>query len=43
MSDRIGAVGGSLVIQSAPGEGTTIEGRIGVSADERAEDHVVRA
>jgi signal transduction histidine kinase len=40
MSDRIGAVGGSLVIQSAPGEGTTIEGRIGVSADERAEDRV---
>jgi signal transduction histidine kinase len=43
MSDRIGAVGGSLVIQSAPGEGTTIEGRLGVSADERVEDHVLGA
>jgi signal transduction histidine kinase len=43
MSDRIGAVGGSLVIQSAPGEGTTIEGRIGVSVDQPAEDRVLRA
>ena len=28
MSDRLGAVGGTLVVRSAPGEGTTIEGRV---------------
>jgi signal transduction histidine kinase len=28
MTDRIGAVGGSIAIRSAPGRGTTVEGRI---------------
>jgi signal transduction histidine kinase len=28
MSDRIGAVGGSLAVRSAPGGGTTVEGRV---------------
>ena len=28
MSDRVGAIGGSVTVKSAPGEGTTIEGRI---------------
>lgn len=28
MSDRLGAVGGTLVVKSAPGEGTTVEGRV---------------
>jgi signal transduction histidine kinase len=28
MSDRLGAVGGTLVVRSAPGEGTTVEGRV---------------
>jgi signal transduction histidine kinase len=28
MSDRVGAIGGSIVVESAPGEGTRINGRI---------------
>jgi signal transduction histidine kinase len=28
MSDRVGAIGGSIVVESAPGEGTRITGRI---------------
>jgi signal transduction histidine kinase len=36
MSDRIGAVGGSLAIRSAPGEGTTVEGWVAVRAADRA-------
>jgi signal transduction histidine kinase len=36
MADRIGAVGGSLVIRSAPGEGTTVEGRVTAEARDRA-------
>ena len=28
MSDRVGAIGGTVTVTSAPGEGTTIEGRI---------------
>jgi signal transduction histidine kinase len=31
MSDRVGAIGGSLKVQSAPGKGTKISGRIPVS------------
>jgi signal transduction histidine kinase len=30
MSDRLGAVGGTLVVRSVPGTGTTIEGRVDV-------------
>jgi signal transduction histidine kinase len=32
MADRIGAVGGSLVVKSAPGEGTSVEGRVATEA-----------
>ncbi len=28
MSDRVGAIGGSIVVESAPGEGTRINGRL---------------
>jgi signal transduction histidine kinase len=35
MADRMGAVGGLLSVRSAPGEGTTIEGRLPVEARER--------
>ena len=28
MEDRLGAFGGTLTVTSAPGEGTTVEGRI---------------
>jgi signal transduction histidine kinase len=38
MSDRIGAVGGTLAVRSAPGEGTTVEGRISVEPTDRT-DH----
>jgi len=31
MSDRVGAIGGTVSVRSAPGEGTTISGRIPVS------------
>jgi len=31
MSDRVGAIGGSLKVQSAPGQGTRISGRIPVA------------
>ena len=31
MSDRVGAIGGSLKVQSAPGQGTKISGRIPVT------------
>jgi signal transduction histidine kinase len=42
MADRIGAVGGTLAVRSQPGEGTTIEVRVSVAADERKEsDDVV--
>jgi signal transduction histidine kinase len=30
MADRIDAIGGSLEIRSAPGEGTTVVGRVPV-------------
>ncbi len=32
MSDRVGAIGGTVTVTSAPGEGTTIAGRIPVEA-----------
>ncbi len=31
MSDRVGAIGGTLSVQSAPGQGTTISGRIPIN------------
>jgi signal transduction histidine kinase len=31
MSDRVGAIGGTVTVRSAPGEGTTVEGRIPIS------------
>jgi signal transduction histidine kinase len=42
MSDRIGAVGGALVIRSAPGEGTTVEGRVAVETRELAQNDLLR-
>lgn len=38
MSDRIGAVGGTLTVRSAPGEGTTILGRVAIEASDRIGD-----
>jgi len=32
MGDRVGAVGGTLLVDSAPGNGTTISGRIPIAA-----------
>ncbi|HMD46399.1 MAG TPA: ATP-binding protein [Acidimicrobiales bacterium] len=32
MNDRVGAIGGTLTVRSAPGQGTTIAGRIPVSS-----------
>jgi signal transduction histidine kinase len=40
MADRIGAVGGTLSIRSAPGEGTTVQGRVGIEATDRIGDVV---
>jgi signal transduction histidine kinase len=37
MSDRIGAVGGSLAVRSAPGGGTTVEGRVPAPVADAAE------
>jgi signal transduction histidine kinase len=37
MTDRIGAVGGSISIRSASGSGTTVEGRIPLDPLEREE------
>jgi signal transduction histidine kinase len=28
MADRVGAIGGTIAVESAPGQGTTIRGRI---------------
>ena len=36
MSDRVGAIGGSLKVQSAPGKGTRISGRIPVTESQTA-------
>jgi signal transduction histidine kinase len=41
MADRIGAVGGSLVVRSEPGEGTTVELRVRVGAGTRTQSDVV--
>jgi signal transduction histidine kinase len=41
MVDRIGAVGGTLSIRSAPGEGTTVLGRVGIEASDRIGDVVL--
>ena len=35
MADRMGAVGGLLSVRSAPGKGTTVEGRLPVEAQDR--------
>ena len=43
MADRIGAVGGTLVVISEPGEGTTVEIRIRVRAENRASGDAVHA
>ncbi len=40
MADRIGAVGGTLAVRSAPGEGTTILGRVTIEAGDGAGDVV---
>jgi signal transduction histidine kinase len=36
MADRLGALGGSLQVESAPQRGTTVSGAIPVGADEGA-------
>jgi signal transduction histidine kinase len=40
MNDRMGAVGGTLSVTSAPGRGTTIRGGVAVEASDRAGDVV---
>jgi signal transduction histidine kinase len=40
MADRIGAVGGTLAVRSAPGEGTTVLGRVTIEASDRVGDVV---
>jgi hypothetical protein len=40
MTDRIGAVGGTLVVRSARGEGTTVLGAVTVEAGDRIGDGV---
>ena len=35
MADRLDALGGSLEVRSAPGEGTTVAGRVPQSSDVR--------
>ena len=40
MADRIGAVGGTLAVRSAPGEGTTVVGRVTIEASDRVGDVV---
>jgi signal transduction histidine kinase len=40
MADRIGAVGGTLAVRSAPGEGTTVLGRVAIEASDRVGDVV---
>jgi signal transduction histidine kinase len=43
MADRIGAVGGTLAVTSEPGEGTTLEFRIRVSAGNPAPSDAIHA
>src|SRR5438552_3515090 len=38
MTDRIGAVGGTLGVRSAPGEGTTVQGAVTIEAGDRIGD-----
>ena len=38
MTDRIGAVGGTLAVRSAPGEGTTVQGAVTIEAGDRIGD-----
>ena len=38
MTDRIGAVGGTLAVRSALGEGTTVQGAVTIEADDRIGD-----
>ena len=40
MIDRIGAVGGTLSVRSAPGEGTTVLGRVTIEASDGIDDVV---
>jgi signal transduction histidine kinase len=40
MSDRIGAVGGTLTVRSAPGAGTTVLGTVTIEANDRIGDVV---
>jgi len=40
MTDRMGAVGGTLSVRSTPGEGTTVQGRVASEASERIGDVV---
>ena len=40
MTDRIGAVGGTLAVRSTPGEGTTVLGAVAIEASDRIGDVV---
>ena len=40
MTDRIGAVGGTLAVRSTPGEGTTVAGAVAIEASDRIGDGV---
>jgi signal transduction histidine kinase len=40
MTDRIGAVGGTLAVRSTPGEGTTVAGAVTVEASDWIGDGV---
>ena len=42
MTDRIGAVGGSLAIRSEPGEGTTVQGRVTAQARDAIRSELLR-
>jgi signal transduction histidine kinase len=42
MTDRIGAVGGTLVVRSEPGEGTKVEGRIMIETADGSVQDVLR-
>jgi signal transduction histidine kinase len=40
MTDRIGAVGGTLAVRSNPGEGTSVSGGVAIEASDRIDDAV---
>lgn len=40
MTDRIGAVGGTITVRSTPGEGTTVQGAVTIEAGDRRGDVV---